>query len=307
MSYLNKRIKKALKEKNDTRRVGFRQAQADSIVESKASAIRNNASNAYHSPGFGGADLGGSLRLASRLFVPAAIMATAMEVGLKPLEYAYNKTILQDNIKNALDMVVSEAPMLAQFAVFGTVDAMVSKRIGSGTARGTIGKILGGGGGIKGKAIGFTAGMIAATLSSSIFSPIQQSLGNAIASERSLGLESAISKGSQSQIDAAIRMMAKEKGVDNITMAKSLNLRGDGVRGMTTRQMIDAERQNNKGIYKGGFFSALASGNVIKWSEQTDVEKANQSMRVEKSDRKVALLDQIHNNNKMIIDFYSRE
>jgi hypothetical protein len=248
-------------------------------------------------------------RVASKALAPIAIMATAMEVGNFAVQASYDRTMLQEGIKGGLDLFVSEAPQILSFAVFGAAEKAISGKLSGGSATGFLGKRFGGGG-IKGKAIGFAGGIIAAGISSSLLKPIQEAIGGAIAGQRTSGLMASIAKGSSVEMEASIRKMAAEKGITTEygikEFASGMKL-PSSIREMTTRQIKTAQSQLKKDKVTGGFWDSLAKGKVINWSEESSREEALKNMRVDVKERKEELYTTIIDNNKMIIDWYSRE
>lgn len=228
---------------------------------------------------FGVSDMTMFGRAASRAVAPIAIMATAMELGNLAVQASFDRGVLQSGIKSGLDMFTEYAPEVASFAAFGAAEKAITGRFsGEGSARGFLKKVIGRGGGIRAKAIGFAGGLVAATITSSVLKPMKEMIGGYIERERSPGMEGNIAK----------------KSPENI-------------RGMTTKQIQAAQKQLKSDISGKGFWDAAVNGNVIKWSEETSNQKALVDIKNELTNQRMEVLNNLADNNKMIIDFYSRE
>lgn len=249
-------------------------------------------------------------RVASKALAPIAIMATAMEAGHFAVQSSFDRSILQDTIKGGLDIFVAQAPMIISFAAFGGAEKFISGKMSGGSAGGFLGKRFGQGGGLKAKALSFAGGLIAATLSTEILKPIQEMIGGAIAGQRTSGLMASIAKGSTPEMEASIRKMAEAKGITSAygvsEFAKGLKL-PTSIRSMTTSQIKEAQKQLKADDVNGGFWNAVRQGRMINWSEESSRDVAKSAMRQDLTERREELYTFISDNNKQIIDWYSRE
>jgi hypothetical protein len=194
-------------------------------------------------------------------------------------------------------LFVSEAPQIASFAVFGAAEKLFTGKLGEGAAGGFFRRAFGvRGGGIAGKGAAFAGSIATAMLSIELLKPLQQKLSGAIASERSSGLMSAIAKGSQAEIEAELL----KSGINVNGIPKSIAQ-------MTNKQLLQAQSELRGSIHDGGFWSALGSGKLIKWSEQRKNEDAQSQIRSSITEAGVNLYTAMDENNRMIIEYYSRE
>lgn len=228
---------------------------------------------------FGVSDMTMFGRAASRATMPIAIMSSAMGLGNLAVQSSFDRGVLQSGIKSGLDMFTEYAPEVASFAAFGAVEKAITGRFsGEGSARGLFSKIMGRGGGLRRKAIGFAGGLISATITSSLLKPMKEMISGAIERERSPGMEAGIAKKSP-----------------------------ETIRGMTTKQIQAAQKQLRGDISGKGFWDAAVNGKVIKWSEEQSNQKALVDIKNELTNQRMEVLNNLADNNKMIIDFYSRE
>jgi hypothetical protein len=167
----------------------FNARNADRFIPSTEITFSNvvRATENYASSKIQGAlEVGNMLAKGGARFAlaPAAVMATAMGVGQYFVDRSFDRTSLQDDIKGLTDLLVSETPTLLSAAAFGIVENKISGKF-SGNAGSFLSKRLGGGGGVKGKAVSMAAGVATYMLSTSLLKPVQESLTGYISSTRS--------------------------------------------------------------------------------------------------------------------------
>jgi hypothetical protein len=251
-------------------------------------------------------------RAASRLAAPLAILATTMEIGQTAVDFSYNRTEAQSFVRGGIDLVTEEAPTIISMAAFGAVENKISGKF-SGNAGSFLQKRFKGiGGGAKGKAISMVGAYASYAIMNTVLSPVKKSISNYISGARSGGLMSSIVKGETGQAEASIRQMAGKKGFDTefgaAEFAKGLKA-PSSLQKFNTGQINTARSELTSDVKKGeqGFWSALFSGEVNKWTEEFANRSALEDVKAELTRRYVEFSNNQADNNKQIIDFYSRE
>jgi hypothetical protein len=280
----------------------------NTLQSNKRKAWFKNRYDKREAPGFGIGDLSGfSFRIAG---APIGAMATAMSVGMYGVQSSYDRSMNQSLVSGALDLFVSEAPTLLSFAVFSAAEKKLTGKFGGGSAGGLLKKITGAKGGVFGKAMAFAGSFGAASLTSNILQPVQDFLGDKISLERSSGYLSSVAKGSEAEIAAHIKLLAASRGIkgkeEMAKMVKNLGI-PTSLEQMTNKDLLIAQQQLKSTVYDTGFWGALGSGRLIKWSEQRKNEDAQKNIRMTISEAGSDLYHAMDENNRMIIEYYSRE